>query len=103
MKVEGLFIVTRVKGEVYDAESITDMYSEVSVAYNPNHFKESDLINWGKSIYGTSVYRAIGVYLDAYNNGECFNLQSEAKDLPSFGDFTVGIESIDIEINQKGG
>lgn len=95
MKVEALFFVKRVDGEVVEAVSISGMYSEVGVHYTSEEITQQDIIDAMSPIL---TKESIGKYiLDLFVKG-CIYVQGEAKDAFSIGKVEVGIEAVEVEL-----
>lgn len=96
MKVKAQFFVKRIDGKIVEAESISDMYSEVSVVYTSDEITQQDIVDAMDKIL---TREAIGKYIsDLFVKGE-IHLQSEAKNMFSIGKVKVGIEEVEVELN----
>ena len=101
MNIEVEVLTMRTSDGLYDSIPLGEngVYKEVVIEYDTGYFTKTDIIAWGRKIYGDKVYSNVGKYLDAHELGQSFTMQREAKDLPSLGDFKLAIEILDVEIN----
>lgn len=82
-------------GEILDIQSIDDQYDEVQVKFTDAEVSVDDLKKLG---YGTATLKDwVGkLVIDGY-----FYIQSEAKDIPSFGNIVCGTQDIDVELDES--
>jgi hypothetical protein len=100
MKVTLQAVVVRngLTNEVIQVEGITDMYSEVQIFYPHNLISRKDLIQYGTEIWGEERVLSVMKYnLEDFSKGEDFDINGEAKDIPSIGYVSVSIESKEVE------
>lgn len=90
MKIQYVELSHKLTGEILNVQGITDYYCNVMMTYNQkNDLKFDDL----PKIYQDEYYRDI---LDSVKNSKVFNIEAEAKDLPSIGNYIVTIKDIEV-------
>lgn len=87
------FVVRDDKGNIIDIESISDMYSSVSVEYTADMVTFEEM---REAIKGWSDVTKKAAYFKFLEHG-LFTLHSEAKDAISIGKIRVGVEQKEVD------
>lgn len=97
INIELLVATNVLTGEVINALPISSMYETVSVNYPGELVSDNDVIEWGKSVWGTNVYKNVAHYLDEKLEDGYFTLEGEAKDLPDLGDVVLRLKTVELD------
>lgn len=70
--------------QVIHSECISSEYSEVTMSIPAHLLSESELIEWGKTVWGDKVYSHVSGYMASYFAGQNVTFNDEARWMPTF-------------------